>query len=134
MRYLVLILSLLLSLFGGSTGRDVKIATANPEHVSDIQRNPFNPARDMALNRDLCLTTAASCSFSGAEQSGPFSVRSTNSNHRTNPSTKSTTRLMKAGKILCVHQFKPFLCAIALAVSGRLSSEKYLYSICSLRL
>ena len=133
MRYLALILSLLLSLFGGSKREDVRLESAL-EPAIEVRNQDSDAARDQAFNRDLCLTAATSSSFAGGEHSGPVSVRSTNSSHRTNPSTKSTTRMLKAGKSLCVRHFKPFLCAVSLAESGSLTAERYLFAICRLRL
>ena len=131
---LVLILSLLLSLFGGSRDRDARVESICQEQGIGVQDRSSGAARDLALNRDLCLAAPTSTSFSGGGQNGPVSVRTSNSAHRTHSSTKSTSRMLKAGKMLCVRHFKSFLCAAPLAESGRQTADRYLFSICRLRL
>lgn len=132
MRILLFILALLLSLSVGS--RSGYVDADRREAVAGVRNQTSDAARNPAFNRDLCLAAAPSPTFSGGEHGAPVSVRSTNTTHRTNPSTKSTTRMLKAGKDLCVRHFKPFLQAALLAESGRCTAERYLFSLCRLRL
>lgn len=132
MRALLVILSFLLTLFGEVGTRSAQTAVNSQD--PGIHRQTSLPAQDAAPDRTYCLATAPSSLLEGSGHGGQVSARPVSSVYRPHSSVKSTTRMLKAGKVLCVRQFKSFLAAAPLAESGRQTSERYLFSICRLRL
>lgn len=129
---MLVILSFLLTLFGGVGTRNAETTVSSLEQ--GVHRQASQPAQNAALDRTYCLAAAPSSMLEGSGHGGQVSARPVNSVHRPHSSVKSTTRMLKAGKVLCVRQFKSFLAADPLAESGRQTSERYLFTLCRLRL
>lgn len=89
---------------------------------------------DILPNRDICITAAQGYSFAGNNSSNSVSVRTTQTGRRTSPQTKSSFRIVKSGKVIDHSQSHPFLAQSILQLSGTRISERYLYSLCRLRL
>lgn len=131
---LVLILSFLLSLFcGGREGQSgERSGTENP---CSLSASPATETpSDYAPSRDLCVTAAQGWSFAGGDSSNSVSVRNTQTGRRITPQTKSTVRVVKGGKIVDNNHIHPFLSPDFVRLSGTHTSERYLFSICRLRI
>lgn len=132
MKTLALILSLLLTLlFGG--GRD-NVSYECPETqagaVLEQQSQDDSPAQ--TLNRDICLSSALGYTFTGENCAGSFSVRTTNAGRRSQSQAKSSFQAVKYGKVIDYRISSPFLSSVPL--SGTRTSERFIYSICKLRI
>lgn len=124
MKCFVLILSLLLSLFSGG----------KPDNVSGVSSAESRYAVYHTINRDICITAAQGYSFTGNNSTNSVSVRTTNTGRRPSPQTKSTFRIVKSGKVIDNNNLHPFLTPSFIALSGTRTFERYLYSICRLRI
>ena len=70
--------------------------------------------------------------FSGGKPDNVSGVSSAES--RPSPQTKSTFRVVKSGKVIDNNNLHPFLTPSFIALSGTRTFERYLYSICRLRI
>ena len=70
----------------------------------------------------------------GGGSSNSVSARNTNTGRRTSPQTRSTFRIIKGGKVIDNNRTHPFLTPVFVPLSGMHISERYLFSICRLRL
>ena len=122
---LLLILSLLLSLLCGDKSKEDVVVASGGEPICTTDYSP---------NRDLCITAAQGQSFAGYESSNSVSVRTTCSGRRILPQTGSTFRVIKGGKVIDNNRTHPFLTPAFVPLSGMHISERYLFSICRLRL
>lgn len=134
MKWMLLILSLILSLSGGGRSEAVGEAPAQdtPCSVSDAPSSDQSP--DYAPNRDICLTSAQGYSFTGNDSTNSVSVRNSNTGRRTSPQTKSTFRMVKSGKVVDNNLFHLFLTLSSPTLSGIHDPGRYLFSLCRLRL
>lgn len=134
MDLLFIILSFFLSLsFSGQQDTSVSDRLSGQCELLQSPEDRNVPA-DKALNRDICITSAQGWAFSGSENGNPVSVRSSQTGRRTSPSTKTTTRLVRTGKVIDTHNFNPFLSAVFLKAAGVQSLPRYIHAICCLRL
>ena len=131
---MVLILSLILSLFGWGRTEVVRDLVIEEIKSSVCNAPSSEKAVCNALNRDICITSAQGSSFSGNNNTNSVSIRNSNTGRRTSPQTKSTFRIVKSGKVIDNNNLHPFLTSSFFSMSGQLSSERYLYSICRLRI
>ena len=134
MKILTLILSLLLSLFSGDKAGRVSDVQEAVGQCSISERSSSEKTVDHSLNRDICITAAQGYSFTGSNSTNSVSVRTSNTGRRTSPQTKSTFRVVKSGKVIDNNNIHPFLTPSLITLSGTRTSERYLYSICRLRL
>ena len=130
----VLILSLLLSLFPGGKPDNVSGVSSAESRYSVSERSSSENAVDHAINRDICITAVQGYSFTGNNSTNSVSVWTTNAGRRTSPQTKSTFRVVKSGKVIDNNNLHPFLTPSFIALSGTRTFERYLYSICRLRI
>ena len=134
MKLLTLILSLLLSLFAGGKADTVSEVQSAASQCSVSERSSSEKTVDHSLNRDICITAAQGYSFTGNNSTNSVSVRTTNAGRRTSPQSKSTFRVIKAGKVIDNNNLHPFLTPSFIALSGTRTFERDLYSICRLRI
>ena len=134
MKILTLILSLLLSLFSGDKAGRVSDVQEAVGQCSISERSSSEKTVDHSLNRDICITAAQGYSFTGSNSTNSVSARTSNTGRRTSPQTKSTFRVVKSGKVIDNNNIHPFLTPSFIKLSGTRTSERYLYSICRLRL
>ena len=137
MQHLAAILISILSLFVGGRGASVAESTFSESSADAtvVKDNPSSEkAADHVLHKDMCITAAQGWSFSGSENSNTVLLRTSQTGRRTNPSPKTTTRLIRSGKIIDTHNFNPFLSAFFPKADGAQSFFRYLYCICCLRL
>ena len=134
MKLLTLILSLLLSLFARGKADIVCVVQSAASQCSVSERSSSQKTVDHSLYRDICITAAQGYSFTGNNSANFVSVRTTNAGRRTSPQAKSTFRIIKAGKVIDNNNLHPFLTPSFITLSGTRTSERYLYSICRLRL
>lgn len=133
MKTLLLILSFLLSLLGG--GRHQAEAVVSSEEGTYCVAEASSDAKDnLSLNRDICITAAQGQVFSGERSSNSVSLRNTHTGRRTSPQPRSTDRVVKGGKVIDNNRTHPFLTPVFVPLSGMHISERYLFSICRLRL
>ena len=132
---LLLILSLLLSLFSGGKNR-TEAVVASDEGAFCASEASSSDTREAgySLNRDLCITAAQGQSFAGDGSSNSVSVRTTNTGRRTSPQNRFSFRIVKGGKVIDNNRTHPFLAPVFVPLSGTHISERYLFSICRLRL
>ena len=133
MKGLLLIWSVMLSLLGGGRTEVVCEAVAPQTRHAVGEAPSSDRSMDHRLNRDLCITSAQSYSFTGGNSIQSVSVRTSQTGRRTSPETKSTSRIVKSGKVIDNNHLHPFLTLSFCVLSGPLTSERYLYSLCRLR-
>ena len=134
MKVFVLIFSFLLSLLSG--GR-TEVAGTNPSSGSqcNVSECPSTEIiTDFAQNREICITAAQGYTFAGSESTSSLSVRIPQSGKKTTPQVRSTFRIVKGGKIIDNNHLHPFLAQSFVHLAGTYISERYLFSICRLRL
>jgi hypothetical protein len=131
---LLLILSLLLSLFSGGKNKADTVVPSDEGSYCVAEASSSDTKADFSLNRDLCITVAQGQTFAGDGSSNSVSVRTTNTGRRTSPQTRSTFRVIKGGKVIDNNRTHPFLTPVFVPLSGMHISERYLFSICRLRL
>ncbi|MGN0195218.1 MAG: hypothetical protein ACI4AE_02040 [Candidatus Cryptobacteroides sp.] len=133
MRILQFIVSLLiLSLLSGG-GESV---SSDPQHQACrcvSVGTSRDSARCGAQNRDICLSVGQGYSFSGHEEGSHVSVRLTGRTRSSSSHTKSAFRIVKSGKLID-NNSHPYLTMPFNTLSGTQTAERYLYSICCLRL
>ncbi|MCQ2156046.1 MAG: hypothetical protein MJY57_02440 [Bacteroidales bacterium] len=123
MKSVVLIFTVLLS-FIFSEGRI--------DNACVVQCSYKEAADTKADFNDVALLPAGTMTISGNGNSFAPSFRSSNSGRRVQPSTKSSFRLIKAGKIFDRNNFHTFLTVILQFQSGIRSNSRYIHSICQL--
>lgn len=133
MKPVVLILSILLSfLFGGKTDAvSTGGATDTPYCVSESP-SPDKTA-DCPLNREFCISAVQGYSFAGNNSTNSVSGR-TQPGRRIQPQIRSSFRMVKDGKVVDNNHLHPFLARSIVHLAGILIPERYLFSICRLRL
>ena len=132
---LLLLLSLFLSLFSGDRHKAVAVVSSG-DGASCCYAEASSPdtEADHALCRDLCFTATQGQAFSGAGGSNSVSFRNTHSGRRTSSQTRSSFRIIKGGKVIDNNRTHPFLTPVFVPLSGMHVSDRYLFSICRLRL
>ena len=133
-KVLLLILSLLLSLFSGRQQTPDAAVSSEEGSYCLAEAASSDAPTDYRLNRDLCITAAQGLSFSGEGGSNPVSLRSPNTGRRTPTQLRSSTRFVKGGKVIDNNRTHPFPTPYFVPLSGTHISERYLFSICRLRL
>ena len=133
MKLIVLILSFLISFFtGGKT--EVVSTSLNSGQCSITESQSTEKNSDYTENRELCITAAQGYAFAGNNSTNSVSVRTTQSGKRTSSQVRSTFRIIKGGKIIDNNHLHPFLAQSIVHLAGIHISERYLFSICRLRL
>ena len=129
----LLIFAVMLFLPGG--GRTEAVCeTVAPQMRCSVGETPSSDrSMDHRLNRDMCMILARSYSFTEGSNVQSVSVRNSRSGRRTSPDTKSTSRIVKSGKVIDNNHLHPFLTISFCVLSGPLTSDRYLYSLCRLR-
>ena len=133
MKLIVLIVSFLLSFLSGVDAEPIR-AEAESSQCSVIESQPSEKIADYTQNRDLCLTAAQGYSFAGDGNSNSVSIRVTQSGRRTSQQSRSTFRIIKGGKVIDNNHQHTFLARSIIHQAGTYISERYLFSICRLRL
>ncbi len=134
MKLVVLILSFLLSFLSGGGTEAVSTSSQNNGQYSVSKSQSPEKNVDYTQNRELCITAAQGYTFAGNGNSYSVSIRVTQSGKRTSPQVRSTVRIIKGGKIIDNNHSHPFLAQSIVHQAGMYISERYLFSICSLRL
>lgn len=131
MKLVVLALSFLLAFLSG--GRS-QVVSPSPENSSVSAIPSTEKTADYAANKDICLTAAQGYTFAGRGNQSSVSIRVPQSVRRTTPQARSTFRIVKGGKIIDNNHLHPFLAQSVVHQAGMYISERYLFTICSLRL
>jgi hypothetical protein len=132
-KLVTLILSFLLFFLSGGRAEVVTSSQKSGQYsVSEGQST--NKTSDYTQNRELCITAAQGYTFAGGGNSNSVSIRVTQSGKRTSPQVRSTFRIIKGGKIIDNNHLHPFLAQSIVHQAGMYISDRYLFSICSLRL
>lgn len=131
MKLVVLALSFLLAFLSG--GRS-QVVSPSPENSSVSAIPSTEKTADYAANKDICLTAAQGYTFAGRGNPSSVSIRAPQSVRRTTPQARSTFRIVKGGKIIDNNHLHPFLAQSVVHQAGMYISERYLFTICSLRL
>jgi hypothetical protein len=131
MKLVVLALSFLLAFLSG--GRS-QVVSPSPENSSVSAIPSTEKTADYASNKDICLTAAQGYTFAGRGNPSSVSIRVPQSVRRTTPQARSTFRIVKGGKIIDNNHLHPFLAQSVVHQAGMYISERYLFTICSLRL
>lgn len=133
-RIVVFLLSFLLSFLSGAKA-DAVAEVSGPAGDYCVSETPStaNPqARN--LSQDICLTAAHGYTFAGNGNINFVSLRVTQTGKRSSSQLRSTFRIVKCGKIIDNNYIHPFLSQSVIHLSGVYLSERYLFSICRLRL
>lgn len=134
MKLVVLILSFLLSFLSGGRTEVVNTSSQDNGRYSVSESQSTEKTADYTQNRELCITAAQGYTFEGGGNSNSVSIRVTQSGKRTSPQVRSTFRIIKGGKIIDNNHLHPFLAQSIVHQAGMYISDRYLFSICSLRL
>ena len=132
MRGIVIIFSVLLSfIFGEDRAGDV---CCRDLYFTDaaVKCSDKDTTDNKADFNDVAILPLRTATFSGECSSFAPSFRSTNSGRRVQPSTKSSFRVIKAGKVFDRNNFYTFRTDILQFQSGIRSNSRYIYSICRL--
>ena len=131
MKGILLILSFFMScLVSGS--RQEYNAIEEREHETVVEcTNHKTTEKEVDFN-NLAILPVRTASYSGDGNSFSPSVRSNNAGRRVQPSSKSTFRIIKAGKVLDRNNFYAFRAVILQFQSGIHSNSRYIHSICHL--
>ena len=134
MKLFVLIFSLLLSFL--STGRtDVANSVSSSGSRCNVSKSPSSEqAADFTQNREICITSAQGYTFAGNNSTNSVSVRLTQSVRRINQPVRSTFRIVKGGKVIDNNHLHPFLAQSFVHLAGIYVIDRFLLSICRLRL
>lgn len=133
MKPVLLILSLLLSLL--SEGREVRSAvSSNTKAISCISDTASAAQTDDSRGREFCITAVQGYTFAGNENSHSVSLRSFQTGRRSSPQAKSSTRIVKSGRIIDNKNLHPCLVMSYRLMTGLVFSQKYLHIICRLRI
>lgn len=128
MKHSLLILSFLLSwLFSGSEAASSRVSGSSETSV--VQASSQEQAPDFNKFNTLCLTSARGVSFSGETNSFTPTVRTLNSGRRVQPSSKTSFRVVKAGKVVDRQTFHTFLEVLYHNPSGLFCIDRYIYAI-----
>lgn len=132
MKMMLLILFFFLSLHSGDGVKSICI----PEAVQEISEDSLKPSPESGIvsGGEPASALAQTSFFYGGAQTSPVSFRSSGSSDGGHSSARYSSRMPKAGKTSYVNSFRSFMIDAVLAQSGRLSSDRYLFSICRLRL
>ena len=133
-KQVVLILSFLLSLFSG--GRTEVVCGGSSQDVlyAVTEDQSHENTAGYAQNKELCITAAQGYSFSGDSNPNSVSIRVTQSGKRTQSQVRSTFRIIKGGKVIDNNHSHPFLAESIAHQAGMYVPQRYLFSICRLRL
>ena len=134
MKHVLLIFTTLLSfLFGGKT--DLVNTCSSLVGQYNFSESPSSDkAETYSLNREICITAAQGYNFAGNNSNNSVSVRIPQTGRRPSSQTKSTFRMVKSGKVVDNNHINPFLAQSIVHVAGVYLPERYLFSICDLRL
>lgn len=133
MKQVTLILSFLLFFLSG--GR-AEVVTGSQEsgQYSVSEGQSTNKTSDYTQNRELCIAAAQGYTFAGDGGTNSVLIRVSQSGRRTQPQVRSTFRIIKGGKVIDNNHLHPFLAQSIVHLAGMYLSDRYLFSICSLRL
>lgn len=132
MKMMLLILSFFLSLHSGDRVKSICI----PEVLQEICEDSLMPSPESGIvsGGEPASALTQTSFFYGGSQTSPVSFRSSGSSDGGHSSARYSSRMPKSGKISSLNSFMAFMIDAVLAESGRLSSDRYLFSICRLRL
>ena len=125
MKIFVLILSFLLTIF--TADRPDAVSTVSVCQSSEETVN-------YTQNRDICITAAQGYAFAGSNDTNSLSLRITQPLKRLNQPVRSTFRIVKGGKVVDNNHLHPFLAQSFVHLAGFYIPERFLFSICRLRL
>lgn len=86
------------------------------------------------LYREISITAAQGHTFAGNNSTNSVSAKPPQSGRRINPQVRSTFRIIKGRKVIDNNHLHPFLAQSIVHLAGIYISERYLFSICRLRL
>lgn len=138
LRTVLLIVSFLLSfLYGGQVGCvDLPEDRFHPQETLGGISEGSSPEKDSAhaFGREFCIASVQGYCFAGSENTNSVSVRVTQTMRRYPPRSRSTFRMVKDGKVIDNNRTHPFLAQSLVHSAGFYLVERYLFSICRLRL
>ena len=131
MKGIVLIMSLFLSsvFCGIGAGYDIPEERLQETVVASIGKNTVEKSDDF---NDAAILPVGTALYSGDGNSSAPTFRSTNSGRRVQPSSKSSFRVIKAGKVFDRNHFKTFRSVLFQFHSGIHSIRRYIHSLCNL--
>ena len=132
MKTLALIFFLLLTLLSGAGKSGVSCDCPQAQDSAVLEQQSSERVVNQSFNTDICLSSALGYTFNGENSTGSSSVRTTNAGRRIQSQAKSSLRSVKSGKVIDYSIFNPLLSSIPL--SGTRTSERFIYSICKLRI
>ena len=107
----------------------IEAGTCLSARINDsIGKDPASP------NKEICFAASDHHVISGDTVSHSNSIRLPQTGKRINPSTKTASRIIKAGRIIDTKNYNTFLSARFFKTDGALSFQRFIYSICCLRL
>ena len=133
-KQVVLILSFLLSLFSGGRTEEVSGGSSQDVLYAVTEDQSHENTAGYAQNKELCITAAQGYSFSGDSNPNSVSIRVTQSGRRTQSQVRSTFRIIKGGKVIDNNHSHPFLAESIAHQAGMYVPQRYLFSLCRLRL
>ena len=132
MRYPLIILVWLLAQL--SAGSDASLAQGSASVTDNIAALVHTREGESALPEQMCLTSAQNSIFSAGSRVQGASVRSLSSARRAQSQLRGSSRVVRCGKIIDIHNFDPSLTTVIVRENGATSFARYIYSICCLRI
>ena len=134
MRLLTFILSLFLSLISGAGDKGVSVPESRPACTLSASAAPETPC-GVVLNRDICLAAVQGPVFAGTGGGHAVSLRRpSQGGRRISSQTRFPFRIVKGGKVIDHNRKHPFPARPSAPGTGMSVPERYLFSICRLRL
>ena len=134
MKLAALIISLLLSFLSRGKAAEADVRPQNDGRCSVAENPSTEKTADYTRNRELCLAAAQGYTFAGEGGASSVLVRVPQSGRRIQPQIRSTFRIVKGGRIIDNNHLHPFLAQSFVHLAGIYIAERYLFSICRLRL
>lgn len=131
MKFVLLILSLLLSWFSGDGSGAVEEENLYGSETV-VQAQAGDRSRDYTEYNTICLCSARGARFSSEDNTFSPAPRTTNAGKRTNQTVKSSTRIVKSGKVIDRQNSNRYMASILENPSGMRTVHRYIYSICTL--
>jgi hypothetical protein len=134
MKLAALIISFLLSFLSGGKAAEADVRPQNDGRCSVAESPSTEKTADYTRNRELCIAAAQGYTFAGDGGTNSVLIRVSQSGRRTQLQVRSTFRIIKGGKVIDNNHLHPFLAQSIVHLAGMYLSDRYRFSICSLRI
>ena len=133
MKLLALLISLILSLLGGDGGMVADPVPSESRHSVLATPSP-DPAGERVCNREVCFAGVQGQTLATGGGSFCASVRNPHSGRRSSSQIRLLSRMVKGGKLMDMHHLHPLPAPSFVLPAGMGDIDRFLFSLCRLRL